>query len=209
MEFSVINHRLHFKDKPVKFKKSPNIGGFMTPKILVLHDTAGRLNGDSSVSWLTNKTANASAHLVVSRDGRVTQLVPFNVIAWHAGVSKYEDRKSVNSFGIGIEIVNPGRLSKGADDTARAWFNQLFDIKQHRLEYAETKEHGKGWWMPYPEKQIAVLRDLTDTLMANYNLSDITTHYAISPGRKFDVNPLFPIENFRARAGLTRSMGGA
>lgn len=61
---------------------------------IVLHNTAGAFNG--SVDWLCNPQAKASAHLVVSRDGRTAQLVPFDRKAWHAG--------NANSRSIGIEI---------------------------------------------------------------------------------------------------------
>ena len=45
-----------------------------------------------------------SAHLCIFRDGRVTQYVPFDRRAWHAGVSSFEARERCNDFSIGIEM---------------------------------------------------------------------------------------------------------
>jgi AmpD protein len=50
-----------------------------------------------------------SAHLLIRRDGAVTQYVPFHLRAWHAGVSAFEGRAGCNNFSIGIEL-------EGTDD---------------------------------------------------------------------------------------------
>lgn len=45
-----------------------------------------------------------SAHLLIRRDGETVQYVPFNLRAWHAGVSSYQGRIVCNDFSIGIEL---------------------------------------------------------------------------------------------------------
>ncbi len=45
-----------------------------------------------------------SPHLLIDRDGHITQYVPLNRRAWHAGVSSYEDRPRCNDYSIGIEL---------------------------------------------------------------------------------------------------------
>lgn len=45
-----------------------------------------------------------SAHLLLNRGGDITQYVPFDKRAWHAGVSAYQGRKHCNAFSIGIEL---------------------------------------------------------------------------------------------------------
>ena len=77
-------------------------GGRLEPTLIVLHDTAGRLAKGSSVAWLCNPKAKASAHLVVERDGSVTQLAEFDPpVAWHAGQSSWRGRSGCNAFAIG------------------------------------------------------------------------------------------------------------
>ena len=51
-----------------------------------------------------------SAHLFVSRWGGVTQFVPFDCRAWHAGVSHWRGRGGCNDFSVGIEL-------EGTDDS--------------------------------------------------------------------------------------------
>ncbi|SDJ81218.1 1,6-anhydro-N-acetylmuramyl-L-alanine amidase AmpD [Microbulbifer yueqingensis] len=45
-----------------------------------------------------------SAHLLVDRAGVVTQYVPFDRRAWHAGQSEFCGREGCNDFSIGIEL---------------------------------------------------------------------------------------------------------
>lgn len=50
-----------------------------------------------------------SAHLLIDRAGQLTQYVPFDRKAWHAGESEFEGRRNCNDFSIGIEL-------EGTDD---------------------------------------------------------------------------------------------
>lgn len=50
-----------------------------------------------------------SAHVLIRRCGEVTQYVPFNRKAWHAGQSSFAGEESCNDFSVGIEL-------EGCDD---------------------------------------------------------------------------------------------
>jgi AmpD protein len=45
-----------------------------------------------------------SSHLVIRRDGNITQYVSFAQRAWHAGQSSYNGREACNDFSIGVEL---------------------------------------------------------------------------------------------------------
>jgi N-acetylmuramoyl-L-alanine amidase len=185
----------------VPLRSTPNRGGLIKPELIVLHDTAGRLDGKSSVAWMVNKAARASANLFVDREGNVTQLAPLNVATWHAGQSKYKGRRQVNGFSIGIEIENPGKMEQGSlVSNAKAWWGQNFNIRHYGIKWHKDADHGAGFWMPYTQKQLDAVTALCQQIVAAYAMRDVTTHYAISPGRKVDVNPLFPIELVRKAA---------
>ena len=174
------------------------IGGAIIPEIVVLHDTAGRLEKGNSARYLAT-TPKASVHFVIERDGTITQLVPTNRRAGHAGQSAFHGRSDCNAFSIGIEIVNPGRMTAGPAGKARAWWGEYFLLTEGVAEIT-TPEHGHGFWMGYTPEQIAAVTDLLEALFAGVkSLQDITTHWYISPGRKVDVNPLFPLDHIRAR----------
>lgn len=52
-----------------------------------------------------------SAHILIRRDGAIKQYVPFQLRAWHAGTSSYQDREHCNDFSIGIELEGTESLS--------------------------------------------------------------------------------------------------
>lgn len=45
-----------------------------------------------------------SSHFYVRRDGQVIQFVPCLKRAWHAGMSRWQDRERCNDFSVGIEL---------------------------------------------------------------------------------------------------------
>lgn len=48
--------------------------------------------------------ARVSAHLLIERDGAVTQFASFERRAWHAGASEFEGQPRCNDFSVGIEL---------------------------------------------------------------------------------------------------------
>ncbi len=51
-----------------------------------------------------------SSHLVVQRDGALTQYVSFADRAWHAGQSNYQGRAACNDFSVGVELEGTDTL---------------------------------------------------------------------------------------------------
>lgn len=66
---------------------------------------------------------NVSSHLLIDRNGELTQFVALNHRAWHAGDSEFCGRKVCNDFSIGIEL-------EGCDDSGfeSAQYAQLAGI---------------------------------------------------------------------------------
>ena len=56
------------------------------------------------------KELKVSSHLFIERDGSITQFVPFDKKAWHAGVSNFKGRENCNEFSIGIELEGTDEL---------------------------------------------------------------------------------------------------
>jgi N-acetylmuramoyl-L-alanine amidase len=185
----------------VSVQPTPNKSGALKPRLIIVHDTAGALDYKGSVSWLRNPQAKASAHFVVGRKGEIVQLASCAVKTWHAGKSIYKGKSNVNDFAIGIEIANPGKLTltEANARSARAGFGAFFDVKQYNLAFAETPHHGKGWWMPYPQAQLNAVLDICMALREAYDITEVAPHWLISPGRKIDTNPLFPLTWLQAK----------
>jgi N-acetylmuramoyl-L-alanine amidase len=179
----------------IEIVESPNHGGRIVPEYLVIHYTAGR-SGISSVNHFLDPQAKASAHIVLDRSGRIWQLVPFTLRAWHAGVSAWAGRHGLNDFSIGIEIDNAGRLQK-TGSRYQAWFGGSFgeDEVIHARHKNEQQEFA---WHAYTEKQLDALMMLSQLLVARYRLKDVVGHDDIAPGRKADPGPAFAMNSFRS-----------
>lgn len=59
--------------------------------------------------FATIEGLEVSAHMLIGREGALTQFVPFQKRAWHAGRSEYCGRTACNDFSVGIEL-------EGTDD---------------------------------------------------------------------------------------------
>lgn len=187
------------KVQGVPFQSARWKGGQIVPEIVILHDTAGRMEKGNSAAYLANNTAGVSVHFVIERDGSIVQQVETNRRAGHAGKSSFNGRADCNAFSIGIELVNPGRMIVREDGSAQAWWGEIFATDSLDWRVASTPHHGRGAWATYPQEQIGALLELLGCLFRDIpSLKDITTHWYVSPGRKVDVNPLFPLEQVKA-----------
>ncbi len=147
-------------------------------KFLVLHYTAGSF--ETSLDTLTN--GEVSAHYLVpdkmvgADENVIYNLVDENRRAYHAGVSYWRGRTSLNDTSIGIEIVNLGYT----DDAS-----------------------GKRTWYPFTDYQIDLVIGVSKDIIARYGIDPICVvgHNDIAPGRKPDPGPLFPWEKL-AKNGI-------
>jgi len=199
MNFTIHEHRLYIGDAPANQHTGLMEGGEMhTRRAVVLHFTGGA-SGASSIEAM--KERGVSAHLVIERDGTVTQCVAFNRVAFHAGKSRWSDPKTgehyggCNQYTIGIEIANAGD-----DSGAQSWA-----IKHGAtcLSARHRNENHAQMWEAYPDAQIDAVTGIVRALCAAYNLDDITGHDCIAPERKLDPGPLFPMQAIREACGFS------
>jgi AmpD protein len=95
------------------------------PELIVIHGISlppGRYGGpwidrlftntlpaEADPYFATIQDLRVSSHVLISRDGALTQYVPFSLRAWHAGASNWCGREACNDYSIGIEL-------EGTDD---------------------------------------------------------------------------------------------
>lgn len=180
----------------VRFEKSPNQSLPLSPIYLILHYTAGPTL-DGAVSWFLKREARASAHLVIGRDGQIVQMVAFNKKAWHAGTSSWGNLDSMNQYSIGIELVNAGKLRKRSDGRWINWANNVIPDDEVTLAIHKNETTQAGWH-EYTEAQINAAIEAASLLNATYHFTDVLGHDDVSPGRKVDPGPLFPLNSFRS-----------
>lgn len=143
-------------------------------RFLIMHYTAIGFRG--SVNALTGPAV--SAHYLIPdpsekdyQDAGFNTLRIFNLVdeserAWHAGVSTWGNRNSLNDTSIGIEIVN-----------------------------LATDEGGVFKFPPYHPEQIEAIKQLGRDILRRYpDISPVNVvgHSDISPGRKSDPGAVFP-----------------
>lgn len=183
-----------------KFEQSPNItrGRSTDVDTIVLHYTLGPTL-ESAVSWFKNPVSRASAHYLISRDGKIIQMVLDEDTAWHAGKSSFNGRQRVNNFSIGIELVNWGILKVLGKDEFRAWpgkYTREYDISKFgKPEFKRGK-----WWPPFSKEQIDACIELCQNIRIRYpsiTSNRIVGHSDIAPKRKKDPGPLCPIKLIR------------
>jgi AmpD protein len=68
------------------------------------------LPGEMHPYFAEVQALRVSSHLVVARDGAVTQYVGFTERAWHAGQSMYQGREACNDFSVGVELEGTDTL---------------------------------------------------------------------------------------------------
>lgn len=194
----VKNHILQGDDGPMPFFASPNHGGKIDPRYIIIHYTAG-LTADGATATFLDPAGKTSAHLVIDRDGAIVQMVPFNQRAWHAGVSRWHGIEGLNGHSIGIELVNAGRLTR-APGRWLTWTGRVVNDADV-VEAVHQHEHMLAGWHMFSEVQILAAVDACQAIANAYpDILDIIGHDDIAPGRKSDPGPAFPMASFRARA---------
>jgi AmpD protein len=103
-------------------------GHFGTPYVIDLF--CNHLEIDAHPDFCDLQGVHVSAHLLIRRDGRILQFVPFDRRAWHAGESSYQGRSRCNDFSVGIEL-------EGTDDTPYrlAQYQRLVAVCQQLVLY--------------------------------------------------------------------------
>ena len=74
---------------------------------VVIHYT-GMIDSESAIERLRDSKSKVSAHWLIDESGSIFKLVDECCRAWHAGISEWKGYKNINSYSIGIELVNPG-----------------------------------------------------------------------------------------------------
>ncbi len=95
---TTLNYSPNFDKKKRKFTKI---------KFIIFHYT-GMKNEKDAIKRLTDNKSKVSSHYFIKNNGEVITLVPELYISWHAGISSWQNYKSINKHSIGIEISNPG-----------------------------------------------------------------------------------------------------
>lgn len=110
----------------------------MTPKFIVVHNTANDASAENEISYMISNNNEVSFHYAVD-DKEVVQGIPTNRNAWHAGDG---GNGQGNRYGIAIEICysksGGSRFTKSEQNAAK-FIAQL--LKEHGWGIDKVKKH--------------------------------------------------------------------
>jgi len=110
---------------------------------IVNHITAGLMPG--TLSWLRNPKAKASAHYLVTKDGRIFQMVKDTDTAWHSGFTNRPSwpllKRGINpnkyTIGIEHECLSGGALTE-EQYQATLWLHRYLCDKWRIVPHEDT-----------------------------------------------------------------------
>ena len=144
MENIILNHRFVHANRC----DSPNHDDRPDPEdisLIVIHNISlppGEYGGEQIIQFFCNqldhkehpffetiKELKVASHILIDRDGDMSQFVPFNKRAWHAGESEYKGQKNCNDFSIGIELEGTDN-----EDYTEEQYQQLIHVTKELMK---------------------------------------------------------------------------
>lgn len=169
-KFSIINHFLAGQGTNYMLTQNASDRKNYEIKALIIHVTDGPKI--ATLKWFFNPNSKVSDHIVIGQDGSVTQTVPFNFAAWHAG-----------------RVYEPDSIARKVLTTVNnIYVNPNFYTIGIELE-------GKAG-QSFTDIQLKVCMQVCKLLKQQYNLKNILTHNETFSLRDCPGNT-FPIEQFR------------
>ena len=164
------------------YKKRRNI------QSIVIHYT-GMRSLQSAVERLISKKHEVSSHYLISRAGKIMQLVKDNNIAWHAGISNWFVFKNLNKNSIGIELENKGH-QYGYQDFPNKQITELIKIlkilkKKFKIQNINITGHSdiaphrktdpgeKFPWKKLYKNDLAIWHSLDEKFINNFRLKKL------------------------------------
>ncbi len=155
---------------------------------IVIHYT-GMRSLQSAVERLISKKHEVSSHYLISRAGKIMQLVKDNNIAWHAGISNWFNFKNLNKNSIGIELENKGH-QYGYQDFPNKQITELIKIlkrlkKKFKIQNINITGHSdiaphrktdpgeKFPWKKLYKNDLAIWHSLDEKFINNFRLKKL------------------------------------
>ncbi|HSP40047.1 MAG TPA: N-acetylmuramoyl-L-alanine amidase [Gillisia sp.] len=110
------------------------------PNYVIIHHTA-QDSVEQTLTTFTLPRTQVSSHYVISRDGKVFQMLNDYYRAWHGGAGKWGNTSDLNSSSIGIELDN-----NGFEEFSPAMINSLIELlkvlkERHKIPDANFIGH--------------------------------------------------------------------
>ena len=89
-------------------------------------------------------------------------------------------------------------MTRSSDGLWRAWFGDPYE-QRDVIEAVHKNDTQMRAWHLYTPQQLFAALEVSNLIVQEYQLKDILGHDDVSPSRKTDPGPAFPMETFRSR----------
>ncbi len=159
---------VYFKVGGIHFYKS-----YSKKRKIVIHYTAGQINGDVSTLLKTKISVN----FIVSPKGTIFMLFNPDYWSYHLGATALGGNTEMSKESIGIEISNYGWLTLQGDTLytyptkiGETLGNPYCTLADDNL-YSITKDYrGKKYWCNFTEEQYTSVKNLIQVLTLTYDI---------------------------------------
>lgn len=119
----------------VKFLKTTHTSGNIKQmSFIVAHDDEGASMAGTE-SWIMNPVSKVSYHVLIGKNGDVTQFVPFDKRAYHAGVSEWKGLNDLNWYSIGVCMQN-----RNKEPYTEVQINKFIEVCKVIADHYDIKE---------------------------------------------------------------------
>ena len=153
-----------------------------------LLDNSGNINGNIT---------NSPTHVLIDRDGLVTQFIPFNEQLPVAITGSWEGMKDLTSRSIILTFVNNGRLQKQGENFVSLEGTTI--DKTDVFTGIHQNEESLSYWQKFTDSQVTVAEKIIRCLTSAYQVKYILGYEEVCPGLQTDPGPAFPLEIMRRK----------
>ena len=149
---------------------------------------SGHINGNIT---------NSPTHVLIDRDGLVTQFIPFNEQIAVAISGSWEGMKNLASRSIILTFVNHGRLQKQGDE----FISQDGTVIDRTDVFTgiHQNEESLSYWQKFTDSQVSIAEKIIRCLTSAYQVKYILGYEEVCPGLQTDPGPAFPLEIMRRK----------
>ena len=122
---------------------SKNLRSLKGIKFVIIHYT-GMQSEIESIKRLTSPKSKVSCHYLITRNGKIIQMVKDAHIAWHAGKSKWKKFINLNNNSLGIELVNRGHEHGYQSFSSKQILSLIYLCRNLKKKYFIKKENFLG-----------------------------------------------------------------
>ncbi len=151
---------------------------------------AGYINGNRN-------NVESPAHVLINRDGLVSQFIPFNEKADQPLDGSWDGMKDLASRSVIVMFENYGRLEKNGDHFIASCGSKVdtSDV----FTGIHQNEESLSYWQKFTESQVLVAEKIIRCLTSTYQVKYILGYEEVSPGLQTDPGPAFPLEIMRRK----------